>query len=202
VPFGIAMAILLIVSFVAMKVWDYRRLPEPPMAALPPRAHDVGVVPADSVPPITTTTPRATTPVPARTAAIAPDTTSVASTTASTPPAAPPVAPPVAPAVTAPVPVPADARASMMSHFDSLADSLEHTLHNYQDRRTDFAAKRLSCNELAYGYRAADEALVGLAKIAGDTRALDAQRKTRYTGLIAGMDTVNDDFDSSKCKRL
>ena len=88
------------------------------------------------------------------------------------------------------------------SRFDSLADSLEHGLHNYHDRRVDFGQKRLSCTELAYGYRAADEALVGLARIAGDARSLDAQRKARYNQLIAGMDTVNDDFDASKCKRL
>ena len=196
VPFGIAMAIALIVALVAIKVWDYRQLPEPPMAALPPRTHERAVVQSDSVPPITTRQPRAMTPVPAGTAAIAPDTTSVASTTTAVPAAAPPIAPP------APAPAPGDFRVATQSSFDSLADSLEHSLQNYQDRRTDFAAKRLSCKELAYGYRAADEALVGLAKLAGDTRSLDAQRKARYNSLTAGMDTVNDDFDSSKCKRL
>ena len=86
--------------------------------------------------------------------------------------------------------------------FDSLADSLEHGLHNYHDRRADFGQKRLSCKELSYGYRAADEALVSLARIAGDTRALDPDRRARYNQLIAGMDTVNNDFDSSKCKRF
>ena len=43
---------------------------------------------------------------------------------------------------------------------------------------------------------------MALAKLAGDTRTLDPQRKSRYVQLIAGMDTVNDDFDTSKCKRL
>lgn len=207
VPFGIAMAIALIASFVVIKVWDYRRLPEPPMAALPPRPHDLVVVPpaatprTDTVPPITTTPPSAVTPVPASSTSLAPDTTSVASTTAAVPAAAPPSVTPAPPsAVTAPVP--AEIRLAAQSHFDSLADSLEHSLHNYQDRRTDFAAKRLSCKELAYGYRAADEALVGLAKLTGDSRNLDPDRKARYYELIAGMDTVNDDFDASKCKRF
>jgi hypothetical protein len=129
-----------------------------------------------------------------------PDTTTVATTTAPPAPMMAPIATPRAPAVSAPVP--SEIRRAAQANFDSLADSLEHSLHNYQDRRTDFAAKRLSCKELAYGYRAADEALVVLAKLAGDTRGLDAQRKSRYNELIAGMDTVNDNFDASKCKRL
>jgi hypothetical protein len=91
--------------------------------------------------------------------------------------------------------------AALPSRFDSLADSLEHGLHNYHDRRVDFGQKRLSCTELAYGYRAADEALVSLSRLAGDGRSLDQQRTTRYLQLRAGMDTVNNDFDASKCKR-
>jgi len=42
---------------------------------------------------------------------------------------------------------------------------------------------------------------VGLAKVARDSRALDADRRARYTQLSASMDTVNDDFDASKCSR-
>jgi proteasome lid subunit RPN8/RPN11 len=186
VPFGIAVVIALTVTLIAVKVWDYRRLPEPPMALLPNRSRELMVVPP-AAPPRAVEGATVTMPV------TGPDTTTVASS-ANTPPAT----------VTAPVaaPVPAEIRMAAQAHFDSLADSLDHSLHNYQDRRTDFAAKRLSCKELAYGYRAADEALVGLAKLAGDTRGLDAQRKSRYNELTAGMDTVNDDFDGSKCKRL
>ena len=123
------------------------------------------------------------------------ETTSVAS---GAPVAAPDA--PSGPAVNAPIP--SEIRMAAQSRFDSLADSLEHGLHNYHDRRTDFGQKRLSCKELSYGYRAADEALVGLAKLAGDTRSLDPDRKSRYNSLIASMDTVNDDFDASKCKRV
>ncbi|HEY8795923.1 MAG TPA: hypothetical protein VIM15_13375, partial [Gemmatimonadaceae bacterium] len=99
-------------------------------------------------------------------------------------------------------PTPSASQVAALSRFDSLADSLEHGLHNYHDRRTDFAQKRLSCKELSYGYRAADEALVGLAKLARDARALDPDRRARYAQLSAAMDTVNDDFDASKCSRL
>jgi len=213
VPFGIAVVIALVVALVAVKIWDFRRLPEPPMAALPPRSHDLVVVPpaapprTDTVPPITTApsavqqdTTLASTSATTTVAANSAPAPAPAATPSATPAAPPPQTAPPNPPVSAPIP--AEIRMAAQSHFDSLADSLEHSLHNYQDRRTDFEAKRLSCRELAYGYRAADEALVGLAKLAGDTRGLDAQRKARYNELIAGMDTVNDDFDASKCKRL
>ena len=214
VGLGISMAIALAITFVAVQIWNARRLPEPPMAAAPaaPPKRELVVVPnaaaldaqrrmdslaaaavASVVPNAGATTTRDT----------GRDTTQLATTSpaAATPTATPPLGD--APA-SAPVsaPVPAEIRMAAQSRFDSLADSLEHGLHNYHDRRTDFGQKRLSCKELAYGYRAADEALVSLAQLAGDTRTLDPQRKSRYQQLIAGMDTVNDDFDASKCKRL
>ena len=70
---------------------------------------------------------------------------------------------------------------AVQSRFDSLADSLEHGLHNYHDRRVDFGQKRLSCTELAYGYRAADEALVSLAQPRRATHARSIRRDGRAT---------------------
>jgi hypothetical protein len=215
---GIITVLALAVVFVAVQIWNSRRLPEPPMAALP-RQRELVVVPnagaiaaqrrLDSLAAAATVAAES-----ASAATVARDTTSVATATpaapetAAAPPAsgaAQPTAPDNTPAAPAPAPgapIPSEIRIAAQSRFDSLADSLEHGLHNYHDRRVDFGQKRLSCKELAYGYRAAEEALVGLARLAGDTRALDPQRKSRYTALIAGMDTVNDDFDASKCKRL
>jgi proteasome lid subunit RPN8/RPN11 len=216
---GIVMIIALAVVFVAVQIWDSRRLPEPPMAALP-RQRELVVLPnagaiaaqrrLDSLASAAMAAAAAAQPNESTTVAT---TTSAAGAAASAPaapiaqPSAPPVAPPVTPETTpaapAPIaPIPSEIRIAAQSRFDSLADSLEHGLHNYHDRRVDFGQKRLSCKELAYGYRAADEALVGLARLAGDTRTLDPQRKSRYNQLIAGMDTVNDDFDASKCKRF
>jgi hypothetical protein len=43
---------------------------------------------------------------------------------------------------------------------------------------------------------------VSLAQVARDTRTLDQPRRARYNQLSAGMDTVNNDFDASKCKRI
>ena len=217
---GIAVVIALITTFVALQIWNVRRLPEPPMAAAPvaPRQRELVVVPnaaaidaqkrMDSLAAaaVASVIPNAGTPL-HDTVAVA--TTGPAVATPLSPPAATPGATPGAPDAadtqSSPpmsAPVPSEIRMAAQSRFDSLADSLEHGLHNYHDRRTDFGQKRLSCKELAYGYRAADEALVGLAQLAGDTRTLDPQRKSRYQQLIAGMDTVHDDFDASKCKRL
>jgi proteasome lid subunit RPN8/RPN11 len=217
---GIVTIVALAVVFVAVQIWDARRLPEPPMAALP-RQRELAVVPnagaiaaqrrmdsltaAAAVSAAASTVPNAgATTLPGDTASVASTTQSAGTTAVAPPPAAESaITPDVEPAAAAPgAPIPSEIRIAAQSRFDSLADSLEHGLHNYHDRRVDFGQKRLSCTELAYGYRAADEALVGLARIAGDARSLDPQRKTRYNQLIAGMDTVNDDFDASKCKRL
>lgn len=208
---GIVTIIALAVVFLAVQIWDARRLPEPPMAALP-RQRELVVVPnagaiaaqrrLDSLAAAAVAAAAASTVPNAGSSTLPGDTTSVAAATEPAPDGAQPVTRDVTPAAPAPgVPIPSEIRIAAQSRFDSLADSLDHGLHNYHDRRVDFGQKRLSCKELAFGYRAADEALVGLARLAGDTRSLDPQRKSRYNQLIAGMDTVNDDFDTSKCKR-
>ena len=212
---GISVVIALAITFVAVQIWNARRLPEPPMSALP-HQRELVVVPnaaaiasqqrSDSIAAASAVIAQGATPVAPITTAPR-ETTSIAATVppVAPPPAAPPPAPSTAIAPSVPTvgsPIPAEIRMAAQARFDSLADSLEHGLHNYHDRRTDFGQKRLSCKELSYGYRAADEALVGLAKLAGDTRSLNPDRKARYNQLIAGMDTVNDDFDASKCKRV
>ena len=213
----------LAVTFVSVLIWNSRRLPEPPMAALPRDREPAAAASAGAVAAQRRLDSLASAALAAGSAASLPnagvatqpaDTMRVATTAAPAAPAAPPAsgtsptlttaaapdnAPPP-PAAT--VPAPSDAVLTAQSRFDSLADSLEHGLHNYHDRRVDFEQKRLSCTELAYGYRAADEALVSLAQVARDTRALDQPRRARYNQLSAGMDTVNNDFDASKCKRI
>ncbi len=213
VGFAISVAIALAVGFVGFQIWTARLLPEPPVSAIsrpregasaPPNAANAANAAAqeraDSI--------AAASAIIAHSSGAPRETTSVASAApSSAPPTVAPVAAPVAPPPAPSAPpssaaIPSDAQMAARSRFDSLADSLEHGLHNYHDRRTDFAQKRLSCKELSYGYRAADEALVGLAKVARDARALDADRRARYTQLSAAMDTLNDDFDASKWSRL
>jgi len=221
----IATVVVLALGFAGALIWNSQRLPEPPMSDVPhPRdaaapsgaamaaqrrldSLAAAAVAASSASAATQQRDTAL-PLPAGVGAgaAAGATTSVASAVPVAPPPAP-IAPPAAPPIV-PVGQPdahgpgaAESPVAGQLRFDSLADSLEHSLHNYRDRRVDFGQKRLSCTELAYGYRAADEALVALARVARDTRSLDAQRKSRYGQLSAGMDTVNDDFDASRCKR-
>ena len=209
---GIVTVLALAVAFVSVLIWNSRRLPEPPVsvATAPPQRELVVVPNADAIAAQRRMDSLASAATAAASAAQPRETTSVATTAPATSTAglpassaAVPDAPDTdAPATTPGAPVPSEIRLAAQARFDSLADSLEHGLHNYHDRRVDFGQKRLSCRELAYGYRAADEALSALARIAGDTRSLDPQRKARYAQLFAGMDTVNDDFNASKCTRL
>ena len=198
------------VAFVGAMIWNSRRLPEPPMASLQrDSVPAAGAVPnAQAISAQRRLDSLASAALAAGSAAAAQNAGAVSQPVETTSVAA---APPPAPAP-APVPdlaaqappsgVAAPSNSGLASRFDSLADSLEHGMHNYRDRRADFAQKRLSCTELAYGYRAADEALVSLARLTGDARSLDPQRAARYNQLRAGMDTVNNDFDASKCKRI
>ncbi len=211
------------VVFVGAMIWNARRLPEPPMTASSRNRDSVAAAPVpnaqalagqrrlDSLASAAMAAGSAAAAQNAGAATQPGDTTTLASnvatdaTPAAAPGASPAAAPAAAPASTpAPDVAPASSSvaAALPSRFDSLADSLAHGLHNYHDRRVDFGQKRLSCTELAYGYRAADEALVSLARLAGDGRSLDPQRTARYIQLRAGMDTVNNDFDASKCKRI
>jgi proteasome lid subunit RPN8/RPN11 len=180
VSVGISGAIALAITAVALVIWNARRLPEPPATALERPRPTVAVPPAAPAPLDTMATPGlAAGPADSLLSAPAP-----------------------ANSTTVVAPIPSEIRTTFQSRFDSVADSLEQGLRNYRDRRSDFAQKRLSCQELAYGYRAADEALVALAPLTRDARMLDAQRRARYTRLTLGMDSVNVDFDSSKCRRL
>lgn len=86
--------------------------------------------------------------------------------------------------------------------FDSLADSLSQAIRNFRDRSTDFSLQRLTCSGLAFGYRAADDALIALASLYRTVRdALDSTREARYRQLMQQMEGVNEEFDRSRCAR-
>ncbi|HEX5436181.1 MAG TPA: hypothetical protein VFW98_03405 [Gemmatimonadaceae bacterium] len=89
-----------------------------------------------------------------------------------------------------------------LARFDSLADSLAQAVANYHDRRTDFNLGRIACAGLARGYRAADDALLALASAyrTASPRLANSQRAT-YQRLTADMESLNKDFDGSKCPR-
>jgi proteasome lid subunit RPN8/RPN11 len=101
---GISIAAALAIAFVAEQIWNSRRLPEPPMAALPHAPRELVVVPqaralrTDSVPPITNA------PLAAAPATVPLDTSALAAANATAVPPAAPVAAPSAPPVSAPIP--------------------------------------------------------------------------------------------------
>jgi hypothetical protein len=89
-----------------------------------------------------------------------------------------------------------------LMHFDSLADSLEQAARNFHDRSSDFTLGRITCDGLATGYRAADDAFIALAGTYRDVRGrLDDAREARYEALEQDAERVNAEFDRSKCPR-
>ncbi len=87
-------------------------------------------------------------------------------------------------------------------HFTTMADSLEVSIRNFQDRNDDFVVKRITCDGLAVGYRAADDALIALASAHRAAReSLDSTSEARYRRLVDRMGRVNEEFGASGCPR-
>jgi proteasome lid subunit RPN8/RPN11 len=111
----------------------------------------------------------------------------VAGGTAPSPTETTPVAPSTDPAV---------------QHFTTMADSLEVSIRNFQDRNDDFVVKRITCDGLAVGYRAADDAFIALASAHRAAReSLDSTSEARYRRLVDRMGRVNEEFGASGCPR-
>jgi hypothetical protein len=89
-----------------------------------------------------------------------------------------------------------------VQQFATLADSLEDSIRNFQDRNDDFAVKRIACDGLAVGYRAADDAFIALASAHRAAReSLDSTSEARYRRLVDRMGRVNEEFGASGCPR-
>jgi hypothetical protein len=97
---------------------------------------------------------------------------------------------------------PAASNDPAVQQFATLADSLEESIRNFQDRNEDFAVKRIACNGLAVGYRAADDAFIALASAHRAAReSLDSTSEARYRRLVDRMGRVNEEFGASGCPR-
>ena len=89
-----------------------------------------------------------------------------------------------------------------VQHFAALADTLEESIRNFHDRNDDFGVRRITCDGLAVGYRAADDAFIALASARRSAReSLDPAQESRYRELVRQMDQVNEEFEGSKCPR-
>lgn len=81
-------------------------------------------------------------------------------------------------------------------------DTLEVAVRAFAERRSDFYARRIACPELVAGYVAADSALLRAAVTVRENRdSLTAAVMSRYSRLLAGMDSINATFDASGCAR-
>ncbi len=97
---------------------------------------------------------------------------------------------------------PAPSTDPAVQQFTALADSLESSIRNFQDRNDDFAVKRIACDGLAVGYRAADDAFIALASAHRAAReSLDSTSEARYRRLVDRMGRVNEEFGASGCPR-
>ena len=113
---------------------------------------------------------------------------------------APPRVAPPPPATRA---APAAARAdTTFVHFDRLSDTLTSAVRNYHDRAALYANRQIDCAGLARGLVAIEDLWANYnternARIA----SFDARRATRDQGLYAGVDSVEAQFDRSRCPR-
>ncbi len=109
------------------------------------------------------------------------------------------------PASGAPISTSAPSAASSdpaVQRFYTVADSLDVSIRNFQDRSDDFAVHRITCDGLAIGYSAADDAFISLASAHRAAReSLDTTAEARYRDLVNRMGRVNEDFGASGCPR-
>ncbi len=98
--------------------------------------------------------------------------------------------------VVSPFSVEAVARASLE------LDASTHAIRAFRERRTDYLARRIDCAALASGYAAADSAVLTAAVVLkASSDSLNAATVSRYTAILASMDTVNAFFDGTGCGR-
>ncbi|HET7620263.1 MAG TPA: Mov34/MPN/PAD-1 family protein [Gemmatimonadaceae bacterium] len=99
-------------------------------------------------------------------------------------------------------PSPTSSTDPTVQRFVTMADSLEVSIRNFEDRNDDFTVKRIACDGLAVGYRAADDAFIALASAHRAAReSLDSTGEARYRRLVDRMGRVNEEFGASGCPR-
>jgi proteasome lid subunit RPN8/RPN11 len=88
------------------------------------------------------------------------------------------------------------------ARFDRLSDTLSRAVQNYHDRAALFANRQVDCSALARGLVAIEDLWITYnterrARIA----SFDARRATRDQGLYAVVDSVESQFERSRCQR-
>ncbi len=104
---------------------------------------------------------------------------------------------------TAPPSTPAAPRIdTTFTRFDRLSDTLSAAVRNYHDRAALFANRQIDCAALARGLVTIENLWITYntertARIA----SFDARRAARDQGLYAGVDSVESQFERSRCPR-
>ena len=107
-----------------------------------------------------------------------------------------------APRAAAPPRVPLGPVDTTFLRFDRLSDTLTHAVRNYHERATLFANRQIDCAALASGLVAIENLWISYnAERRERIAVFDARRAARDQGLYAGVDSVESQFDRSRCAR-
>ena len=89
-----------------------------------------------------------------------------------------------------------------LARFEATADSAMSVVRNYGDRARLFASRQITCAELTRGFAAVENQMLayGTARKAL-RRPLDPAHVARDQALFAAVDTVDAQFDRSRCPR-
>jgi hypothetical protein len=89
-----------------------------------------------------------------------------------------------------------------LARFEATADSAMSVVRNYGDRARLFASRRITCAELTRGFAAVENQMLayGTARKALK-RPLDPAHVARDQALFAAVDSVDAQFDRSRCPR-
>lgn len=99
----------------------------------------------------------------------------------------------------APAATPGD---TTLTRFEATADSAMSVVRNYGDRARLFGSGQITCAELTRGFAAVENQMLayGTARKALQ-RPLDPAHTERDQALFAAVDTVDTQFDRSRCPR-
>jgi proteasome lid subunit RPN8/RPN11 len=117
-----------------------------------------------------------------------------------TPPAA---AAPAAPRPAAPRPQAVAPRPdTSFARFDRLSDTLSSAVQRYHDRATLFTNRQIDCAALASGLVVIENLWINYnAERRVRMASFDARRAARDQGLYAGVDSVESQFERTRCQR-
>jgi proteasome lid subunit RPN8/RPN11 len=88
------------------------------------------------------------------------------------------------------------------ARFDRLSDTLFRAVRNYNDRAVMFANRQIDCAALARGLVAIENLWITYNdERRGKVASFDARRAARDQTLYAGVDSVEGQFERSRCRR-